>query len=66
MALDTLLTALLCLLVTDLTIAQYQPNCAAGRDGQVIVHLFSWQWKDVANECENVLGPKGFCGVQVS
>ena len=42
------------------------PHCTAGREGNVIVHLFSWRWKDVAAECENQLGPKGFCGVQVS
>merc|ERR1712002_908683 len=33
---------------------------------QVIVHLFEWSWNDIANECESYLGPKGFCGVQVS
>jgi alpha-amylase len=32
----------------------------------VIVHLFEWPWSSVANECTNVLGPKGFGGVQVS
>lgn len=30
------------------------------------VHLFEWQWEDVAQECENWLGPKGFKAVQVS
>lgn len=30
------------------------------------VHLFEWQWDDVASECENYLGPKGFAAVQVS
>jgi alpha-amylase len=28
--------------------------------------LFEWQWNDIAAECENVLGPKGFSAVQVS
>ncbi|MGI5214520.1 carbohydrate-binding module family 20 domain-containing protein [Plantactinospora sp. CA-290183] len=32
----------------------------------VIVHLFQWPWSSVAAECVNVLGPKGFGGVQVS
>jgi alpha-amylase len=32
----------------------------------VIVHLFEWPWDSVASECTNVLGPKGFAGVQVS
>eukprot|EP00451_Oxyrrhis_marina_P053518 CAMPEP_0204506544 /NCGR_PEP_ID=MMETSP0471-20130131/109304_1 /ASSEMBLY_ACC=CAM_ASM_000602 /TAXON_ID=2969 /ORGANISM="Oxyrrhis marina" /LENGTH=522 /DNA_ID=CAMNT_0051511549 /DNA_START=42 /DNA_END=1610 /DNA_ORIENTATION=+ len=30
------------------------------------VHLFEWGWSDVANECEKVLGPKGYDAVQVS
>ncbi len=30
------------------------------------VHLFEWKWSDVAQECENFLGPKGFRAVQVS
>mmetsp|Transcript_32666 Transcript_32666/g.78520 ORF Transcript_32666/g.78520 Transcript_32666/m.78520 type:complete len:464 (+) Transcript_32666:41-1432(+) len=30
------------------------------------VHLFEWSWPDVANECEKVLGPKGYDAVQVS
>merc|ERR1719187_2297340 len=33
---------------------------------QAIVHLFEWSHDAVADECEKVLGPKGFCGVQVS
>lgn len=33
---------------------------------QVIVHLFEWSWNDIAKECETILGPKGYCGVQVS
>lgn len=30
------------------------------------VHLFEWQWNDIASECENFLGPKGYTAVQVS
>lgn len=30
------------------------------------VHLYEWQWNDIASECENFLGPKGFSAVQVS
>ena len=41
-----------------------QPQCQGNR--QVVVHLFEWNWTDIANECENYLGPKGFCAVQVS
>ena len=31
-----------------------------------IVHLFEWTWKDIAAECQNYLGPKGFKAVQIS
>lgn len=31
-----------------------------------IVHLFEWKWSDIASECENFLGPKGFGGVQIA
>jgi alpha-amylase len=34
--------------------------------GDVFVHLFEWPWADIANECEQVLGPAGFAAVQVS
>ncbi|WP_232361473.1 alpha-amylase [Paraneptunicella aestuarii] len=30
------------------------------------VHLFEWSWQDVAQECEQFLGPKGYAAVQVS
>lgn len=30
------------------------------------VHLFEWSWNDIAQECEQHLGPKGFAAVQVS
>jgi alpha-amylase len=32
----------------------------------VIVHLFEWRWDDVAQECEQFLGPNGYAAVQVS
>lgn len=32
----------------------------------VFVHLFEWEWADVAYECENFLGPMGFSAVQIS
>ena len=43
---------------------QFDPNYVAGRS--TIVHLFEWKWDDIAAECENFLGPKGYAGVQVS
>ncbi|ELU03285.1 hypothetical protein CAPTEDRAFT_136407 [Capitella teleta] len=42
----------------------HDDTCVSGRT--VIVHLFDWKWTDIAAECERFLGPKGFCGVQVS
>jgi len=30
------------------------------------VHLFEWSWQDIAQECEDFLGPKGYAAVQVS
>lgn len=40
------------------------PHWTAGHS--VMVHLMDWRWQDIANECENFLGPNGFGGVQVS
>jgi len=33
---------------------------------EVFVQLFEWRWNDVARECETVLGPHGYKGVQTS
>jgi alpha-amylase len=43
-----------------------QASAANPGSRDVIVHLFQWPWASVASECTNVLGPKGFGGVQVS
>lgn len=37
-----------------------------GTPRTVSVHLFEWKWTDIAQECEQFLGPKGFAAVQVS
>ena len=42
------------------------PTLANDTQSGVFVHLFEWRWADVARECENFLGPKGFTAVQVS
>lgn len=34
--------------------------------GDVFVHMFEWRWADIARECEAVLGPRGYKGVQIS
>ena len=43
---------------------QFDPHFIDNRQG--IVHLFEWKWLDIAKECEDFLGPKGFGGVQTS
>jgi len=35
-------------------------------EGSVVANLFEWNWKSVAAECKNVLGPKGYAAVQVA
>jgi alpha-amylase len=44
--------------------AQHDPHWWSGRS--VIVHLFEWKYRDIAEECENFLAPNGFAGVQTS
>ena len=51
-------------LLINCAFGQFDPHYISGRNG--IVHLFEWAWNDIANECENFLGPNGFAGVQVS
>jgi alpha-amylase len=46
------------------TVAEASPATPGSKD--VIVHLFQWPWASIASECTNVLGPKGYGGVQVS
>ncbi|XOV81120.1 MAG: alpha-amylase family protein [Aestuariibacter sp.] len=41
----------------------YVPTVSANT---TFVHLFEWNWQDVATECETFLGPKGYAAVQVS
>jgi alpha-amylase len=43
----------------------YRPSGHADA-GDVFVQLFEWKWDDIANECEEVLGPVGYRAVQVS
>ncbi|XP_059474343.1 alpha-amylase B-like [Neocloeon triangulifer] len=52
----------LCLLAT--VSGQWDTHMVPGHS--TIVHLFEWKWADIANECENFLGPQGFGGVQIS
>lgn len=54
------------LLVAIIAIANAQFDPQQLPDRNTIVHLFEWKWDDIAAECENFLGPKGFAGVQVT
>lgn len=53
------------LLVAIVAVAQAQYDPHQWADRSTMVHLFEWKWDDIAAECENFLGPKGFAGVQV-
>ncbi|HSR70688.1 MAG TPA: carbohydrate-binding module family 20 domain-containing protein [Acidobacteriota bacterium] len=62
------LTCLFCLLALSFTLpaalAQSDPYGYPARTA--MVQLFEWKYTDIAEECENVLGPKGFAAVQIS
>jgi alpha-amylase len=55
---------LLAVISISSAMAVLSPNTHA-KDG-TFVHLFEWQWNDIATECTEFLGPKGFSAVQVS
>ena len=42
------------------------PAAAALNPPQTYVQLFRWRWTDVAKECTDFLGPRGFGAVQIS
>ncbi|WP_051680211.1 starch-binding protein [Vibrio rhizosphaerae] len=42
------------------------PAYAQDAPKTAFVHLFEWHWSDIATECEDFLGPKGFAAVQIS
>lgn len=39
---------------------------SAPDNGDVLVHLFQWNWDSIAEECADFLGPNGYGGVQVA
>ncbi|MCC7053131.1 MAG: alpha-amylase family protein [Gemmatimonadaceae bacterium] len=43
----------------------YTPSGHAAA-GDVFVHMFEWRWPDLARECEQWLGPRGYKAVQIS
>ncbi|XP_047533155.1 alpha-amylase-like [Vanessa atalanta] len=52
------------ILILTSGVCSYETNMLPNRT--TIVHLFEWKWRDVADECERFLAPKGFGGVQIS
>merc|ERR1719376_118285 len=58
------LSAVLLFVLIGAAHSQWDTNFQPGRAG--IVHLFEWHWDTIADECENLLGPAGFGGVQIS
>jgi alpha-amylase len=57
--------------ITKLMAAASLPLCMAAQlqaapQPTTFVHLFEWNWQDVAKECETFLGPNGYAAVQVS
>ena len=53
--------AALCAFVLALPLLRATPTQATA-----YVHLFEWTWNDIALECEDFLGPKGYTAVQIS
>lgn len=53
------------LLATSLALGMSFQTQAASQP-TTFVHLFEWNWQDIAQECEDYLGPKGYAAVQVS
>jgi len=53
-----------CLWFLPNVFCQHDLNFYPNRSG--IVHLFEWKFNDIADECENYLGPNGYAGVQTS
>lgn len=58
-----LVSALMGIVATD---AKYAASATPNYAASAFVHLFEWSWSDVAKECEQFLGPKGFTAVQIS
>lgn len=44
----------------------FHPENPVSNSAEAFVHLFMWKWNDVAVECEQFLGPRGYKAAQVS
>lgn len=47
-------------------LATFTPPALALNPNSTSVQMFQWAWPDIATECTQWLGPKGFGGVQIS
>lgn len=47
-------------------LATFAPPALALNPNSTSVQMFEWAWPDIATECTQWLGPKGFGGVQIS
>jgi len=56
----------LCLFAVLITACISNSPITHAQSRTAFVHLFEWSWNDIAIECEQNLGPKGFAAVQVS
>lgn len=56
----------LTLTLTLVILAQCQHNSNQLDERSVIVHMFEWKFSDIASECEQWLGPRGYGAVQVT
>jgi alpha-amylase len=57
--------SLTCLLLV-LTTFSFVQGAYAQAAGDTFVHLFEWKWTDIAEECEQFLGPNGYKAIQIS
>lgn len=53
-------------LLATLVVSCSLSQLVTAQERTAFVHLFEWSWNDIAQECEQHLGPKGFAAVQVS
>lgn len=52
--------------VTPPVLGQNYVSSGRAAAGDVFVHMFEWRWTDIAKECDAVLGPRGYKGIQIS
>ncbi|MBW8843887.1 MAG: ATPase, partial [Burkholderiales bacterium] len=53
-------------LASSALLAAFTPPVLALNPNSTSVQMFEWSWPDIATECTQWLGPKGFGGVQIS